>query len=262
MMAASTEVSLISIVIPVFNEETGIDYLADRLSRLRGVWPGRQLEFILVDDGSSDQTQRELERVFAGDPSCMILRHARNRGVGAAFRTGFSRANGEIVCTIDADCTYGPENLRHLVDVLDHSSADIAVASPYHPDGGVDGVPGWRLALSRGCSALYRICSPVRLYTYTSVFRAYRKSVVSSVQFESDGFVSTAEILIRAAHKGFAIAEVPMILYSRKIGHSKMRVLATMRQHLYLMIRSVTHRIAGRRMDSLVSIVPPNSLHD
>jgi dolichol-phosphate mannosyltransferase len=261
-MAAASEVPLISIVIPVFNEESGIDYLAQRLSRVRDEWPARQLEFILIDDGSSDQTPGELQRVFGGDPSCSILYHARNQGVGAAFRTGFSQANGEIVCTMDADCTYGPENLRLLVDTLEHSRADVAVASPYHPDGGVDGVPGWRLSLSRGCSLLYRICSPVRLYTYTSIFRAYRKSVVKSIQFESDGFVSAAEILIRAARKGYVIAEVPMVLHSRKIGNSKMRVLVTIRQHLRLMIRSFAHRTAAREAEAPVSEAPPRSLSE
>jgi dolichol-phosphate mannosyltransferase len=143
------------------------------------------------------------------------------------------------MCTIDADCSYGPENLRLLVDALECEGADIAVASPYHPQGGVEGVPQWRLLLSRGCSILYRLTSPVRLYTYTSVFRAYRRAVVETISFEENGFVSAAEVLIRAARRGFKIVEVPMVLHSRKIGHSKMKVLRTIGQHLAMLTRNM-----------------------
>lgn len=247
-MNSQTVPALLSVVIPVYNEELGVDYLAERLNKLRQQWSEYTLEFVLVDDGSSDRTPAELQRVFGSDPSCVILLHGQNRGVGAAFRTGFEKARGEIICTIDADCSYGPENLRLMVNRLKELSADIAVASPYHPDGDVEGVPRWRLALSRVCSLLYRICSPVKLYTYTSVFRAYRRAVVSAVPFEEDGFVSAAEILIRAAAKGFTIIEVPMILRGRKIGHSKMKVVRTIRQHLRLIGRLLSLRFdAGER---------------
>lgn len=231
--------ALISVIVPVFNEELGIDYLAERLSSVRREWSSCQLEFVLVDDGSTDLTAKELQRVFGGSTTCTIVSHEKNMGVGAAFRTGFSKARGEIICTIDADCTYGPENLRLLVDKLEQAAADVAVASPYHPNGGVDGVPKWRLVLSRSCSILYQLCSPVRLYTYTSVFRAYRRPVVSTIEFEENGFVSTAEILIRAAAKGYKIIEVPMVLHSRKIGRSKMKIIKTIRAHLRLIIRSI-----------------------
>lgn len=231
--------NLISVVVPVYNEEAGIDHLAQRLEAVKNLWPDRPLEFVFVNDGSADRTQAELERVFGATEHCRIAAHDRNRGVGAAFRTGFGQAKGTIVCTIDADCSYGPENLRLLVDALESEQADISVASPYHPQGKVDGVPGWRLLLSKGCSRFYQAIAPVKLYTYTSVFRAYRRPVIESVVFEENGFVSAAEVLIRAAEKGFKIVEVPMTLHARKIGQSKMKVARTIRQHLTLMARNV-----------------------
>jgi dolichol-phosphate mannosyltransferase len=240
-----SENSLISIIVPVFNEEGGIDYLSDRLAAVRRLWPERPVEFIFVDDGSSDGTTAALQRVFANHDGCAIVTHERNRGIGAAFRTGFAHARGEILCTIDADCSYGPENLRLLVDALEQEGADIAVASPYHPDAGVENVPGWRLMLSRGCSQLYRLTSPVRLYTYTSVFRAYRREVIKRVEFAEDGFVSAVEVLIRAAEQNFHITEVPMTLHARKFGTSKMKVLRTIRQHVSLLAKSATHRLSN-----------------
>jgi dolichol-phosphate mannosyltransferase len=235
---------LVSIVIPVYNEELGVAQLKQRLSNLRESWDQSvDLEFIFVDDGSSDRTGALLRETFAGNPKVRVMVHETNRGVGAAFRTGFAVCIGSIVCTIDADCSYGPENLQRLVAALATQRGDIAVASPYHPDGTVEGVPQWRLILSRGCSALYGMIAPVRLYTYTSVFRAYRAEVVDSVSFEEDGFVSASEILIRAAEAGYKIIEVPMTLHSRKIGQSKMKILRTIRGHLRLIASTLTRRI-------------------
>jgi dolichol-phosphate mannosyltransferase len=235
---------LVSIVIPVFNEELGVRQLEQRLEDVRSMWDkSADLEFIFVDDGSSDQTGAVLRRTFTNDPRCQVISHDRNRGVGAAFRTGFAHCQGSIVCTIDADCSYGPENLQRMVTALKMNQADIAVASPYHPEGTVEGVPRWRLVLSRSCSGLYGLIAPVRLYTYTSVFRAYRRDVVSRVSFEEDGFVSASEILIRAAESGYRILEVPMTLRSRKIGHSKMKILRTIRGHLRLIVTTLARRI-------------------
>jgi dolichol-phosphate mannosyltransferase len=235
--------TLVSVVIPVFNEERGIEQLHDRLATLQRLWSAVELEFVIVDDGSSDGTVNALQRTFPANGRTHIAVHAGNRGVGAAFRTGFQHCNGSIVCTIDADCTYGPENLQPMVAALIERSADIAVASPYHPEGCVEGVPGWRLALSRACSGFYWIVAPVRLYTYTSIFRAYRKRVIQSLSFEEDGFVFAAETLIRAAEQGYRIVEVPMTLRSRAIGQTKMKVLQTIRGHLRLIGRTAMRRI-------------------
>jgi len=237
---------MISIIIPVFNEQAGIEPLAKSLATLRTLWPSETIQYVFVDDGSSDRTAQELARVFDGDRNCAIIKHGLNRGIGAAFRTGFAHAGGDIVCTIDADCSYGPEKLRQLVDALESQGADIAVASPYHPDGHVEGVPAWRLLLSRTCSLLYRAMSPVRLYTYTSVFRAYRRGVLERIGFRQDGFVSVVELLLGAARQGFRIVEVPMTLHGRKVGTSKMKIMRTIRQHLRMILQSAIHRRPAR----------------
>lgn len=250
-MAQTQSKALVSVVVPVFNEEKGIEQLHDRLSTLRRSWSAVELEFVFVDDGSTDGTVTALQRTFPASGRTHIAVHAGNRGVGAAFRTGFQHCNGSIVCTIDADCTYGPENLERMVTALIDHCADIVVASPYHPEGSVEGVPGWRLALSRACSAFYWIVAPVRLYTYTSIFRAYRKRVIDSLRFEENGFVFAAETLIRAAEQGYRIVEVPMTLRSRVIGHTKMRVLRTIRGHLRLIARTAVRRVRVSREGAL-----------
>lgn len=232
---------LVSVVVPIFNEEDGIGLLHEKLLKLKGLLEDAyRLEFIFVDDGSRDRTVERLKQQFAGaGVPFQIVEHGQNKGVGAAFRSGFCVCTGKLICTIDADCTYSPEGLEVLLAALESTGADIAVASPYHPDGGVEGVPWWRLALSRRCSALYRWASPLKLYTYTSIFRAYRSNVLRNVSFASDGFVSAAEILLAAGRQGYRVTEVPMILRARSIGRSKMKVLRTIISHLRMLSRFV-----------------------
>src|SRR4051812_9801358 len=100
---------LVSIVVPVYNEELGVAQLKQRLSDLRETWDKSvDLEFIFVDDGSFDRTGALLREIFGGNPNVRVMVHEGNRGVGAAFRTGFAVCRGSIVCTIDADCSYCP----------------------------------------------------------------------------------------------------------------------------------------------------------
>lgn len=228
-------------MIPIFNEEDGIALLEEKLVKLQALLGAEfDVEFIFVDDGSSDQTVDRLERHFTPLPlRFQIIEHDVNRGVGAAFRSGFAAARGLIVCTMDADCSYAPEGLLSLLTALRESGADIAIASPYHPQGGVEGIPFWRLALSRTCSGLYRRLSPLKLYTYTSIFRAYRAEVVHNTSFHANGFVSAAEILIAAGRSGYKVVEVPMILRARTVGRSKMKILRTIGSHLRLLARMV-----------------------
>jgi dolichol-phosphate mannosyltransferase len=235
---------LFSVIAPLWNEEEGVAQLHEKLNRLRRQLESEaDLEFILVDDGSSDRTHVKLLSLFGDDPLARILVHPKNRGLGAAMRTGFENANGEIICTIDADCSYEPEGLLRLIKTLEQTGADIVTASPYHPEGRVEGVAGWRIVLSKGCSWFYRWISGARLYTFTSVFRAYRARVIRELKFEADGFLSAAEIAIRAAQQGLVIAEAPMTLRARSVGTSKMKIVRTIASHLGLMRSLVMQKL-------------------
>jgi len=253
----------ISVVVPVLNEADGIPQLRCKLGRVQSVLAEfGDTEFVFVDDGSTDATLPLLRKAFPEGELCRILSHGRNRGVGAAFRTGFQQASGNIVCTIDADCSYEPEGLKRLVEEMIEAKADVAVASPYHPEGGVQGVGAWRLVLSKVCSAIYRVISPVPLYTYTSIFRAYRWAVIENVKFESDGFVSAAEILIHAAEQGYRVIEVPMVLRARQLGTTKMKIVRTIGRHLAMMSTILMQRFglssvqAGRRAPQTLAKAP------
>jgi len=225
----------VSLIVPLYNEEKGIATLRERLSMLQQkLRPRYELECVLVDDGSKDMTISAVRSAFAGFPKVCIVEHGNNRGAGAAMRTGFQQATGEILCTIDADCTFDPMEIPKLLEAMEQNHADIAIGSPYHPDGGVENVLPWRLLLSKGASVMHRMISRSELYSYTSFLRAYRREVLERVHFESDGFVGVTEILMKALLCGYRAVEVPTVLRRRVTGVSKMNVYRNIISHLRL----------------------------
>lgn len=238
----SDSIQSLSIIVPFYDEEEAIPHLAERLfpviEEIQRNWA---VQLVLVDDGSSDDTYAKLREHFptSRHGETTVLRHVQNRGIGAAMATGFEAASGDVVCTIDCDCTYAPEKLKGLVELLLSSNSDIATGSPYHPDGGVDGVKYWRLFISKGASLLYSLISSAKLHCYTSFFRAYRRRWARTELFESEGFLAVAEVLLRAAQAGAKVVEFPVRLGIRSRGISKMKVVRVTMQHLGLMSKLV-----------------------
>lgn len=222
----------VSVVVPCFNESPNIDLLSHELipvvEKLR---QGRSAELIFVDDGSTDGTGELLRGRFGGMDGISVVVHERNLGLGAAIRTGFEHSSGEVVVTTDADATYPFSLVIPLLDRLDPDT-DVVTASCYHPLGGVDDVPGYRVLLSRSASLIYRALLRRDIHTYTCVFRAYRRPVIDSVAFNSNGFLSMAELLSKAILAGFQVAEFPCRLRVRQYGVSKARVGRIVLAHL------------------------------
>jgi lipopolysaccharide/colanic/teichoic acid biosynthesis glycosyltransferase len=225
----------VSIIVPCFNEEEALEPLARMMQSVEQHLADQyDLHWLMVDDGSSDGTLAEMKQRFADLPNVRVLSHEENRGLSAAISTGLDAAHTEIVCSIDADCTYDPHRLKEMLPLL---TADVALvtASPYHSEGRVLNVPRWRLFLSRGASWLYRRVLRSKLKTYTSCFRVYRRSAVTAIELSEDGFEGVAELLARMDLHGHRIVEFPTTLSTRRVGTSKMRVFRSITGHLRLL---------------------------
>jgi hypothetical protein len=236
-----------TIVIPCYNEELILPYLANTLRSVEEKLGDRyRLEFLFVDDKSSDDTYQALQRVFGERANYRIMRHSKNLGVAGAIGTGIAAAETEIVCSIDCDCTYDPHALGEMIPLLG-PEVDMVTASPYHPLGSVRNLPAWRLSLSRTLSRMYRLFLRHKLYTYTSCFRVYRRDQVLQVAVRNTDFLGIAELLARLDLAGGGIAEFPATLQVRMLGRSKMRVLETILGHLRLLVRLAFVRVTGRQ---------------
>jgi ribosomal protein S18 acetylase RimI-like enzyme len=236
----------VSIVIPCCNEAGTLPQLAYCLSALaRGASGEYRFRFLFVDDGSTDETWDALQKVFGQWPGRRFLRHTVNRGIASAILTGFQEADTEIVCSMDADCSYDPRQLVRMIPLL-AEGVDVVTASPHHPLGRVAGVPEWRLALSRAASALHRRAVGGSLYTYSSCFRVYRRSSVAGIRLTNPGFPGIAEMLHAVAIRGGRIVEFPATLEVRANGASKVRVVRTVAGHLKLLYQLLRLRRSGR----------------
>jgi dolichol-phosphate mannosyltransferase len=200
---------------------------------------------VFVDDASRDDTCELINAAILADDAFTLVRHPENRGITGAIMTGIQHARTEWVCSLDADCTYDPARIGDLVRLLS-PQVSMVTASPYHPRGTVENVPGWRLWISRGCSFLYRRLLKTKLYTYTSCFRIYRRSELLPWQPKATGFVGLVEMIAYLEKRTGQIVECPATLSVRQFGQSKMRILRVIVQHLGMMSQILKDRMFSR----------------
>lgn len=235
----------LTVVVPLFEEAANVPALAEALrafsSAERAVRP---VEIVLVDDGSRDATAALLAELGPTIPA-RVLTHPENRGLTAALLTGSRAANSELIGWLDGDLTYPPAILGGLAQACD-DGADVATASCYHPEGAVEGVPRWRLCLSRGASSLHRLTSGARLHTFTCMVRVQRRATLLASVPDRGGFVGVTEWLLRALRAGSRVVEVPAVLRLRVGGRSKMRVLRVALRHFGLALANLTGRLRPR----------------
>jgi len=235
----------LSIIIPCYNEEDGIPQLAEQLPPvIEQLKPNYTVELIFVDDGSTDRTSELIKMHF---PSAIILTHEKNKNLGAALRTGFAHATGDLVAALDSDCTYHPSVLPKMLPLLD-SNTHIVTVSPYHPQGSVENVPAYRLFLSKSVSAIYRVLLRSHLHTFTAMVRVYKKEVVKNIEINSNTFMGVTEILAKALLRGYKAKEIPVTLTARKFGVSKLKTARAIRDHLKLIKSIAAHKVWGSEL--------------
>jgi dolichol-phosphate mannosyltransferase len=228
----------ISIVIPAYNEAEGVTQTAASLrSVLNYLRKTHNVEVVFVNDGSRDETERLLKETFADDSKVRVVSHEVNKGLGAAIRTGFAHATGDIIVTTDFDGTYAFNTIPQLLGRIIIDNVDIVTASPYHPNGQVEGVPRYRLLFSFGASLLYRLLVKWDIHTWTALFRAYRRRVVENVTFESNDFLAGTELLVKALKAGYKVSEFPTTLRVRTFGQSSIKIARVTKAHLKFQAR-------------------------
>jgi dolichol-phosphate mannosyltransferase len=199
----------VSVIIPAYNEGPALGARLVSLSEQFHVYGCYDVQYVLVDDGSTDETPRILSAFSRFRRSVCVVTHDRNYGLGHALRSGIERATGEYIIVVDAVLSYTPTVAMELLEALEHEKADIALASPYMAGGSVANVPFLRRFLSREANRLLSLATKGRYATLTCMVRAYRTELLKALPFRSEGMEANAEILLMAIRRKANIIERP-----------------------------------------------------
>jgi glycosyltransferase involved in cell wall biosynthesis len=212
--------TVLSVVIPAYNEENGIAEIA---ARVLSVAPAlkkvgvQRLELLVVDDGSRDRTAE----VAAGIAGVTLIRHPKNRGYGAALKTGFAKAGGELIGFLDADGTYPPEYFPQLCQAA-LKGTDLVIGS--RMAGADSKMPVTRRVGNFFFATLLTLLGRQKVTDSASGMRVFRREILERIYPLPDGLNLTPVMSTRAVHEGIQIEEVP-IPYSERVGRSKLSVI-------------------------------------
>jgi hypothetical protein len=211
----------LSVVIPAYNEQDGIADIVERVLSVKtplakaGV---HEMELIVVDDGSSDRTAEIVESY----PEVRLIRHATNKGYGAALKTGFHKARGDLLAFLDADGTYPPEFFPQLCQTAIEQKADLVIGS--RMAGQESEMPVTRKLGNLFFAHLISLISNERISDSASGMRVLRREALPALYPLPDGLNFTPVMSTRALHEGIRMVEVP-ITYSERAGRSKLSIV-------------------------------------
>ncbi len=211
----------LSVVIPALNEENGIADIIERILAIKeplaevGV---SDLELIVVDDGSEDRTPE----IITSYPEVILVQHPVNRGYGAAIKTGFRHARGNLLAFMDADGTYPPEFYPKMCRPILENGADLVIGS--RMAGNDSEMPLVRRIGNTIFATLVSIISNQRVTDSASGQRILRREMLSHLYPLPDGLNFTPVMTTRAMHEEIKVVEVP-ITYLERVGRSKLSVV-------------------------------------
>jgi dolichol-phosphate mannosyltransferase len=205
-----------AVVVPAFNEEPGIEACVRAIESALGELPNRT-QLIVVEDGSSDATADVLATLAGRHDGLDVESHERNRGYGAALRTGTlaAAARGyDYVVFMDSDLTNDPASLTAFEREM-RRSVDVIKATRYSGGGGVNGVPWKRRIPSLLGNAVARRLFGLPLHDPTNGFRAVKTDLLAGTELHERGFAVIMEELYRLRPHAVSYAEVPVVLTTR-----------------------------------------------
>ena len=206
---------MLSVVIPVYNERATIEEL---LRRVQAV--SIEKEIVLVDDGSSDGT-RDILAKFAEQPGFRVIYHERNRGKGAALRSGFAAARGDVVLVQDADLEYDPQDYHLLLQPIAAGNADVVLGSRFIGGGPHRVLYYWHYVGNRALTTLSNVFTNLNLSDMETCYKVFRREVLQGLEIEEARFGFEPEIVAKVARARWRVYEVGVSYSGRTYDEGK-----------------------------------------
>ncbi len=205
---------LLSVVIPVFNEAATIAQLIDRVLAVP-----IDKEVIVVDDCSTDGTDRALAAITR--PHVRIFRHEQNRGKGAALRTGFAAARGDIVIIQDADLEYNPDEYPRIIGPIVEGHADVVYGSRFVGGESHRVLYFWHSVGNRFLTLLSNMFTNLNLTDMETCYKAFDRRVLDGMALQEDRFGFEPEFTAKIARRGLRVYEVGISYHGRTYEEGK-----------------------------------------
>ncbi len=207
----------LSVVIPAYNEATTIEQIVARVQAV----PPAEKEIIVVDDCSTDDTIAKLECLRGSVRTLRVLRHDRNCGKGAALRTGFAAATGEIILVQDADLEYDPQEYGKLIRPILTGNADVVYGSRFAGGDSHRVLYFWHSLGNKFLTLLSNAFTDLNLTDMETGYKVFRRDVVQRLMIKENRFGFEPEITARIAAMQCRIYEVGISYYGRTYGEGK-----------------------------------------
>ena len=205
---------LLSVIVPVFNER---NTLTEIVRRMRAVDLPMDREIIIVDDGSSDGSEKVMAAME--DSTVRILRHEGNKGKGAAIRTGMAKARGDLLLIQDADLEYDPEDWPKLLAPILRGKAQVVYGSRF--TGERKNMLVWHWVGNRLLSMVTNLLYNTTISDMETCYKLFDRKVLEGIVVQSDRFDFEPEITAKVLRRGFRIYEVPISYSGREFDEGK-----------------------------------------
>ena len=199
---------LLSILIPVYNEVKTIHQIVDRVQST-----SYDKEILIIDDGSTDGTREEIQKIHA--PNVKIFLHDKNKGKGAAIQTGLQHATGDILLIQDADMEYDPSDYPQLLEPIQNGKADVVFGSRFLGAGAHRVLYFWHSLGNRFLTLLANMLNDLNMTDMETGYKAFTREVKDAIPIRSNRFGFEPEFTAKIARKHFRIYEVPISYYGR-----------------------------------------------